>query len=348
MTDESQLEMPDYGNNEVQDRAPLEQNNDEESKEVTDKAYEQQNQEENQNDNQEQNGQQKQTNNQNSQENENEDSKQNTKNATNAPVQEKNMNTDQSGKKNAQSKNITQLQSPDSSQLMNESHLTANRSLIGKNFGDRLYRNQSASTLNHSIHSYTIPKEHRMNTEILKVNGNMYTLESSQAKRATSLGKGERSFKHTSSDTSQLPGPSTYEIKSNFDRNKENYGKTFGLSHDAYSKCGVSGVKCTNIPVYESKKIPGPGQYDIQKNASEFGQPKYTINSRGKLFNENLYSIGPGAVYNPNYYLVEQRRYDGVGFGFGNKSSFSTGRIKTLPGPGQYKLPSIFDKYYSK
>lgn len=66
------------------------------------------------------------------------------------------------------------------------------------------------------------------------------------------------------------------------------------------------------------------------------------------MMTQNIHWRSPGAIYNSRFDLVEKRRYHGVGFGFSQKSDFTNNATKNNPGPGQYKLPTIFDKFFSK
>jgi hypothetical protein len=62
----------------------------------------------------------------------------------------------------------------------------------------------------------------------------------------------------------------------------------------------------------------------------------------------------PPNTYHPNYALTENGKYAAVTFGFGSRCNV-TGcnnfylktilEIKETPGPGTYKVPSVFDKF---
>jgi len=149
------------------------------------------------------------------------------------------------------------------------------------------------------------------------------------------------------------PGPNHYMIQSQFEKNKDNRSKTFGYSYNVYAKCFPIGIK-NYRPLEEARVIPGPGAYfETRKYDAppEFApdKPKYTVCKKGKMFNERITEISPGAIYDNKYSLVEGTRFGtGTGFGYGQKSDFSKLAHKENPGPGAYKLPSIFDKFYSK
>jgi len=224
--------------------------------------------------------------------------------------------------------------------------------------GNKLFKNQSASTLTHSICSYTIPRQDRFyKSSALMPQTSMYDLKSTLNDRGTSLGYGNRGMygKRWTAEVSSKPASNHYVIQSNFERTKDNQAKTFGLSYKSYAR---------NLPVElrnyrphdESLSIPGPGTYfELKKEVPmpDFAdtKPAYTACKRGKMFNERITEISQGAIYNNKYDLVEPRRYGtGTSFGYGNKVDLTSfgGSGKTNPGPGTYKLPSIFDKFYSK
>lgn len=233
--------------------------------------------------------------------------------------------------------------------LVNSSIL--NTSQMQRQFGDRLYNNQSASTLTHSITSYSIPKQDRFDKySTVMSQGSMYNLKSTLDTRGTTVGNGSRasqSHKQLAIIASQ-PSPNHYICPAAIERGiREGRGKSFGLSYQYYSKACPSGITDFMSPS-ETKGIPGPGAYKTDKQFG-LGKPKYTVNKRGKMFNERLKTVSPGAIYELNHNLVERGRYgSGVGFGYGGRSDFSKSGPNVNPGPGNYKLPSIFDKYYSK
>ena len=72
----------------------------------------------------------------------------------------------------------------------------------------------SASTLTHTIVSYSFPKEGRFNKGGLKACGSMYNLGNTIHPRATSLGKGSRKFlpKRYMTDMGNLPAPNHYKV----------------------------------------------------------------------------------------------------------------------------------------
>ncbi len=66
---------------------------------------------------------------------------------------------------------------------------------------------------------------------------------------------------------------------------------------------------------------------------------------KGKSFNEMFQSQSPPCnTYSPLNTLVENKRFNRITFGKGNKYDF-TKCINKHPGPGTYVLPSPFDKF---
>lgn len=174
----------------------------------------------------------------------------------------------------------------------------------------------------------------------------MYNLHSTLGARSTSMGKGVRGFfgRKWATETANKPAPTHYRIGSEFDA--RGVGPSFGISYENYENTTPSGFP-DFIPMNEIKKLPGPGTYRPGKSIGE-DKFKYSLFKRGKMFNDCIRWRSPGAIYNSNHDLVEQKRYNGCGFGFSEKYDFTAGSTKKYPGPGHYRLPTIFDKFFSK
>ena len=240
---------------------------------------------------------------------------------------------------NSVSKNVNESSALDlnrqRSSMLNESH--------NGDYGNKLYKNQSASTLHHSICSYTIPRQERWNPDNAKaLNDNIYNLKTTLSTRGSGIGYGNRG-KHTKSylaEISNTPGPNHYINKSEFNMNRN--AKTFGLGYKHYAKCLPPGIK-NYRSLEESNKIPGPSMY-FQRNKGDklddFApcKPRYTIVGKGKMMSEIITEISPGAIYNTKFKLVEGMRYSsGTGLGFGKKIDVTDSPYKANPGPGSYK-----------
>ena len=100
----------------------------------------------------------------------------------------------------------------------------------------------------------------------------------------------------------------------------------------------------------ESSRTPGPQSYTISKPVDWNKQSPPTFKFRhGFYYDEEMkykgIAISP-QKYSPNYKCSEYRRYKDIqiGIGMGEKNPYATGSTNKTPGPGQYNLPSIFDK----
>lgn len=83
---------------------------------------------------------------------------------------------------------------------------------------------------------------------------------------------------------------------------------------------------------------------------------KFTLKSRVKAVDSATRENPPPNTYHPNHVLTEQGKYGAITFGFGSRCNV-TGcnkylsftmyciEIKETPGPGTYKIPSVFDRF---
>ena len=148
------------------------------------------------------------------------------------------------------------------------------------------------------------------------------------------------------------PGPGQYTLKSEFGKVEYNEktkkfeadkidgkGKTFGLGPEAYKNSFTMGMHKDIQAESEIKRKPGPGAYELPPTFGKLGKS-------AKLafkFNDKFNTLSPGPVYDPNYKLVEQSRYQAQSMGYGGRYDF-TKASSGLPGP-EYNIPSKFDKY---
>ena len=218
---------------------------------------------------------------------------------------------------------------------------------LSKEFGDNIWQRKSAATLTHSVLNYSFSKGNRFGMH-KRTNSteSMYNLQSTLGPRATSMGYGNKGVfsRKWLNDESKKPAPTHYRIPSDFDRNK--LSKSFGIGYDNYLKAFPVGHP-DYMSILESRKVPGPGNYTPTGQIGE-DKLKYSLYAKGKMANDNIKWRSPGAIYNSNWTLVEQRRFHGCGFGYANKHDFTNNPTKKNPGPGHYKLPTIFDKFFSK
>ena len=91
------------------------------------------------------------------------------------------------------------------------------------------------------------------------------------------------------------------------------------------------------------KANPGPGSYNVITEPGK-NKTKFSIYAKGKTFAQMQKSDNPAAnYYSPKRILTETSRFRNTTFGFGTKIDLSKA-ANNFPGPGSYKLPSVFDK----
>lgn len=162
-----------------------------------------------------------------------------------------------------------------------------------------------------------------------KLNDRIYNIPDFKSTRWTMQGFGKR-------DDVRLvfgkgsPSPDKYQINTCFDFNiKHNKGPTMlGKS---------SGPR-------KGRPTPGPGAYELMKPPT-FGIIPITVKSRQGFFydwdlKKKKYTVGM-QKYHPIHTLVERRRFNGVGFGIGERNAWKS---NGYPGPGSYNVPSIFER----
>lgn len=205
-----------------------------------------------------------------------------------------------------------------------------------------LYLN-SASTLQHSSQHISFSKAPRFTK--MRVHDEPISeihLPSSLHPRSTSLGLGGKIVMSElkTRESKLFPAPNHYSLRSFADDAlKKKF--TFGESRDALAKSWVTGQ--TTLPPELAKELPGPGEYNVERES--FVEAKTTLKARGKLFNEHIHdNAPPPGHYTYKYDFVENGRFSKITFGLGHKHDF-TKKTNLNPGPGTYKLPSVFDKY---
>ena len=247
------------------------------------------------------------------------------------------------GKKH--SRNSSMYGAPYSSQ----GHLrnVSSSKLISTAYGDDIWPIKSSAVMTHTVLNYSMPQGERFNShQKSNSTSSMYNLNNTLGKKTCSFGIGKKGVfsRKWVNDTGAKPEPGHYDRQSDFDKN--NLSKSFGIPHDAYKRvipCGQPEFMSIEI----AKKIPGPGTY---KPLKEIGADKlkYSLYGKGKMMTQNIVWRSPGAIYNSRFDLVEKKRYSDVGFGFSKKSDFTNKATAFVPGPGQYKLPTMFDKFFCK
>ena len=192
---------------------------------------------------------------------------------------------------------------------------------------------QSAHSLQNSSYIYSMPKSLRMdNKQNKKLCDNIYNIPEQKSKRFTNLGYGQRGniFK----DSSKFPSPQSYKYESLFDYNLK-HGK---------------GITILGKPPELSNKDrnPGVGSYKL-KDDDKFGSIPITLKFRHGFYYDDEMKKKKATVsmqkYSPKYNYIKINRYKGAGIGLGQRYSISTERS---PGPGEYKIPRIFDRGIKK
>ena len=192
---------------------------------------------------------------------------------------------------------------------------------------------QSSNTLQNSSHIYSIPKSIRINDKgYRKLNDNIYNIPDSRSKRATNLGYGKRS--NIFDDLERFPSPQSYKFESLFDYN---------IKH----RKGITILgKPTNQTIKE--KTPGAGAYKI-KEIEKFGNIPISLKFRHGFYYDDEMKKKKATVsmerYSPKYNYIKINRYKGAGIGFGQRNTIAP---KIGPGPGEYRIPRIFDRGVKK
>ena len=202
---------------------------------------------------------------------------------------------------------------------------------------------QSASTLQHSSKIISFSKAPRFsNLHVADEPISELKIPSSLGTRSTSMGLGGKIVMSEirTKESKLFPGPNQYSLRSFADDAlKKKF--TFGEGRAALAKSWIPGQ--TTLPPDVSRELPGPGEYNAE--GASFREPKITLKAKGKLFNDNIReNAPPPGHYTSKYDFVENGRFNKISFGFGHKHDFTKSSNRN-PGPGTYKLPSIFDKY---
>lgn len=132
------------------------------------------------------------------------------------------------------------------------------------------------------------------------------------------------------------PPPTLYRSRSQFDYTP-GAGKTIGQSYAVYKKVHMPGLNT------RSNEIPGPGTYE-QKTTLGANSLKFSLKSRIKAADSATRDNPPPNNYSPTHCMTEENKFEKITFGFGSRPNV-TGRINENPGPGTYRIPSVFDKF---
>jgi len=179
----------------------------------------------------------------------------------------------------------------------------------------------SSNTLRNSPRHWSFAKADRF-APILPDNCAKYTnYPTVVSNRYSTLGFGERVFLNSRDlPGGQSPPPTQYKIPSAFDPKQTIKGKTFGIARNYYENVYIPGRETLAPKI--SSQVPGPDRYSpaecnpIGKNAK-----KMAIKSRVPPCTSGTREFPAPNMYRPGHNLTEQSRFNGVGFGIGNRGS---------------------------
>lgn len=196
-------------------------------------------------------------------------------------------------------------------------------------------QNISANTLRNHHPQWSFSKGNRFKNLKIDNSAKMLLLPSTLNVKTSTFGFGDRNgLKQIYGKDS--PPPTLYRSRSQFDY-KPGAGRSIGQSYAVYQKVHMPGLNTRN------EEIPGPGAYE-QKTMLGANSRKFSLKSRIKPADSATRDNPPPNSYTPNYSPAEQSRFSKVTFGFGGRPNV-TGKISENPGPGTYRIPSVFDKF---
>lgn len=179
----------------------------------------------------------------------------------------------------------------------------------------------SANTLQNSTRYWSFPKNDRFFQLPPDNNAKYSAFPTVFSGRYTSFGFGERGFQKNLPGTS-TPAPNRYRIGSVFDSDKPELGKgkSFGIARNYYEN--VYAPNQESVAPRIAAQVPGPDQYSpLEANPIGKNAKKFAIKSRVPPCASATRDFPAPNMYKPIHVLTEPRRYNGVGFGVGNRGS---------------------------
>jgi len=180
----------------------------------------------------------------------------------------------------------------------------------------------SANTLRNSPKHWSFSKANRFLPVINDNNAKYLAFPTVFGSRYSTFGFGDRSIQRDL-PAAGSPPPTQYRIPSAFETTKSSAikkGKSFGIARAYYENVYIPNQD--NVAPRVAAQVPGPGQYSpleampIGKNAK-----KVTIKSRIPPVTSGTKEFPAPNMYKPAHILTEQSRFNGVGFGVGNRGS---------------------------
>lgn len=212
-------------------------------------------------------------------------------------------------------------------------------------YTDSVLWNQSSSTWMHSAPWLSFPKAQRFQNKGSALQIDTITLPSTLNRRTTSLGYSNKQFIPESqlNNAKNIPASNFYHLPDFLELDEKALrGKTFGISYAHYQRVYTPEMKHYPNPMF-FKANPGPGSYNVVNEPGK-NKTKFSLYSKGKTFAEMQKSEFPAAnYYSPKRILTEASRFKSPTFGYGTKLDLSKA-ANNNPGPGSYRLPSVFDK----
>lgn len=196
-------------------------------------------------------------------------------------------------------------------------------------------QNISASALRNAHPQWSFSKADRFNKLKIDNNAKMLVLPTTLTAKSSTFGFGNKAPLQMVFGKDSPP-PTLYRTRSQFEFTP-GAGKSFGAPHSVYKKVHMPGVNTRN------DEIPGPGSYD-SKSTLGMNSRKFSLKSRIKPADSATRDFPPPNTYNPTYTVAEEHKFEKITFGFGSRPNV-TGRMNENPGPGTYRIPSVFDKF---
>ena len=115
------------------------------------------------------------------------------------------------------------------------------------------------------------------------------------------------------------------------------------------SNLKIKNEKLNNLKIKQDEKKNFPGPSDYEKSTEWTRQSPCTLKFRKNYYYEDdtkrMHDVSP-MKYLPERKVTENARYKtyGIGIGLGKRSNEQFNNMKITPGPGDYHLPSLFEK----
>ena len=176
-----------------------------------------------------------------------------------------------------------------------------------------------SNTLRNSPKHWSFPKADRFLPITIDNTAKFTSYPTLVSTRYSTLGHGDRLFLKELPGSSSPP-PTQYRIASTFEKQHQIKGKTFGVSRKYYDNVYVPGSEI--VAPCNAVQVPGPGQYShAESNPLGKSAKKMSLKSRIPESTSASKDFPAPNMYRPGYALVEQNRFNGVGFGVGNRGS---------------------------